>query len=151
MNTDIMLYRQVHPAHIQAGGISVDTFALGMPWSSVFEPNENDQGKLSLYSGEYFTPKTSFVHYTKNRSSAGVLGVTVAEFQLFDLPAATDNETFEGHVLVDYTDCTSNGEIKKKAKKIRGIAMQRNWQYTSKQHEQESESETDLDDDDVPF
>lgn len=115
-----MFYRQIHPSWIKDDAIS----------SQAFKPTPKDENKLSVYDGKQFSAKDSFDHFTdKGLQSAGVLGVTNDEFNSENLNCLPDDSAFKGHVLVDYSSCTSKGQIEKKAKKIRDIAQERSWMY----------------------
>jgi len=130
VNEETLLYRQVHPNFVQFDGISTQAFsAPASVTSQTFTPTDKDDNKLSVYDGDVFTPEQSYEHYTQKLSSYGVLGLTVTQFDSQGLTAAADDETFEGHVLIDYSSCKTKGELIKKAKKLRDMAMQRNWLY----------------------
>jgi len=45
------------------------------------------------------------------------------------LTAYEDNDPFYGHSVIDYTRVSNSTQIKKKAKKIKNIAIQRGWTY----------------------
>ncbi|MBV7530606.1 hypothetical protein [Chitinophaga sp. sic0106] len=124
LKSETLLYRQVHPSWVQNGGVSNQAFVT----SQTFKPTPKDQNKLSMYDGDQYSAQESYEHYSEKLTSAGVLGVTVKEFQLEELPCESDDVTFQGHVLVDYGDHTK-GTIERKSKKIRDIAIQRGWVY----------------------
>lgn len=131
MDSKTILYRQVHPAHVQASNVSLQAFTVT---SVAFTPNQNDQGKLSVYNSEKFTPEESYVHYTNEniRVSAGVLGVSVDECLTISLTCQEDNDPFDGHSHIDFNG-NSKGEIKKKASILRDNAVERGWFYLSEQ------------------
>jgi hypothetical protein len=77
MTDETLLLRQIHPTHVQGSVVSAQAFTEVIS-SSAFIPTPNDEGKLSVYNEEKFTPEKSFEHFTTtmNRQSAGVLGVS---------------------------------------------------------------------------
>lgn len=120
MNSATPLHRQVHPNFIQSGRVS----------SQAFEPTRKDKKRLSVYDGDEFTPEAAWHHYMSesHRDSAGVLSVTVGECAKEDLETILDNDSFTGHVLIDFRRLTTGG-VKRAAKRLRGVAEQRGWQY----------------------
>ena len=127
MTPETLLLRQVHPAFVQADFISSQVFFIT---SQVFKPTPKDEGKLSAYNGEKFTPLTSFEHFLQNPvcTSAGVVAVTVQECAKEALIAFENNNPFDGHTVISYSGLANN-QIDKKAKKLRNIAMERGWLY----------------------
>jgi hypothetical protein len=120
VTTSTLLHRQVHPKFIQHDGVS----------SQSFTPNSEDDNMLSVYDGEQFTALDSFENYSsKGLTTAGVLSVSVSEVREHGLPCSTDDETFIGHVLIDYNLCPSKKQIKKTAGKLKDAALLRDWQY----------------------
>ena len=118
MNTDTILFRQVHPSFIQAGRIT----------SQVFEPTPKDEGKLSVYDGDQIDAEGSYLHYTLEHESSGVMGVSHSECTSLDLDVVADPRPFPEHVLIDFSKFGKSG-IKKKAKKLKSFALKREWQY----------------------
>lgn len=121
MNKQTYLYRQVHPSWIQEGRITSQTFT----------PTPKDQGRLSVYNGDLITPSKAWKHYTTKLQclSAGVVGVTVKECEDQSLQPLPDPEPFPEHAVIDFSSCSSNREIKKKAKVLRNLAEKRGWLY----------------------
>ena len=116
MNCNTLLYRQVHPGFIDDGRVG----------SLAFSPNRDSQ-ELSVYDSDRISAEDSWLHYTKclRLTSAGVLAVTVGECrseQLDVQPKPVCN--FDEHVLIMF-----DGGLKKIARKLRDIAVQRGWQY----------------------
>lgn len=61
--------------------------------------------------------------------SIGCLAVSVEECSNQDLETESDPETFPSHVLVNFKKHSGN-QIEKKAKKLRYMALERDWQYS---------------------
>lgn len=120
MNDSTLLYRQVHPKFIRQGRIT----------SQVFEPTAKDGKRLSVYNGDLITAQDAWCDYMNKRrgESHGVTAVTPSECRKQDLTVTTDPSTFLEHALISFTDLTS-GQIKNKARILRGIAESRGWQY----------------------
>ena len=128
MHQDTLLLRQVHPSFVQADKISSQVFSIT---SQVFRPTPKDESKLSVYNGEKFTAEGSHTHFKKidaANKSHGVVAVTVEECNNEDLNCEENNEPFEGHSIINFTSLT-NGQIEKKAKKLKVVAMNRGWLY----------------------
>ena len=125
MDKDTQLLRQVHPSFVQANVISSQVFT-----SQVFKPTPKDENKLSVYNEEKFSPQESLEHFieTPSNQSVGVVSVTVSECETENLQAYEDNNPFDGHCVIDYSE-HSNSVIEKKAKKLKSIAMLRGWLY----------------------
>ncbi|RZK25488.1 MAG: hypothetical protein EOO43_05390 [Flavobacterium sp.] len=128
MTINTLLHRQVHPNWIQHNIVSEQAFAT----SQTFVPTAKDSGLLSVYNGDKFTAEHSLNHFTDNPdcSSAGVLSITVGEVDsIGDLTAVDDDYPFDGHAHIDFTQVTSVKSVKKKAQKLRDLAMLRGWVY----------------------
>ncbi len=127
MKADSILLRQVHPAFCQGDYISHQVFKIT---SQVFKPTKKDEGMLSVYDGEKFSPSDSYDHYTCKLQlpSVGTLGVSVDECVSISLSAIEDNERFDGHCLIDFSHLTNN-EIDKKAKILKSFAEKRGWLF----------------------
>jgi hypothetical protein len=126
MTPTTLLHRQVHPDFIQKNDVSSQVFEAT---SSAFTPTIKDEKKLSVYNGEKFDAKQAFDHFTSNLSSKGVLSVSVSECITISLSTTEDNIPFDGHTYIDFSNCTSGGQIKTKAKLLKKAAMQRGWGY----------------------
>jgi len=127
MNSSATLLRQVHPSFVQADTISSQVFTIT---SQVFRPTPKDEGLLSTYNGEKFTPEASHTHFTSEsgNQSFGVVGVTGDECDAQQLKWGEDNDPFDGHSYVDFNGLT-NKAIETKAKFLKKIAMGRGWLY----------------------
>lgn len=124
MDDSVLLLRHVHPNFIQGDKVSSQVFS-----SLVFKPFPKDKGLLSVYNNEKFTPAESFEHYTdKDLASSGVVAVTVSECTSIELPTNEDNDPFDGHAHIDFTDLSTN-QIGKKSKRLKNLANQRGWLY----------------------
>lgn len=128
MTETTLLHRQIHPSWIQNDTVSSLAFE-GTIASLSFMPSEKDDDKLSTYNGSKFTAEASFDHFSKTLQSAGVLSVTKGEVEAESLIVNEDNTPFNGHTIIDYSSITSKGQKKKKAQKLRNIALARGWQY----------------------
>ena len=121
MDADTLLYRQIHPSFIQNNRVT----------SAAFRPTPKDQKKLSTYDGSKISAQGAWQHFTQQQhSSAGVLGITVAECTDLNLEVQEDYQTHPYHVLVDFTGKT-NSEQKKTAEQLKEKALARNWCYRS--------------------
>ncbi|MEY3425479.1 MAG: hypothetical protein RL679_837 [Bacteroidota bacterium] len=135
MENSTLLHRQVHPSFIQKEQVSSQVFETEkaqfiLEVSSVaFTPTPKDEKKLSVYNGEKYSPKEAFEHFTKFYNSGGVLSVKIEECRLISLSAIEDNNPFDGHSFIDFSSCTTNGEIKRNAKKLKKYALDRGWGY----------------------
>lgn len=121
MNHQTLLHRQVHPNFVKNGVVS----------SQVFKPTPKDEGLLSVYDGDLIDAGNSWTHYTGERglASTGILSVSGAECDLHDLPYRPEIEGFFAeHAVIDFTRC-SRGEIERKSKALRDLAMTRGWQF----------------------
>lgn len=124
MNPKTLLLRQVNPSFVQGNTISTQVFT-----SQTFRPTPKDEGKLSVYHGDKFDARESFDHFTeRGYASAGVVGVTKIECDTEALPVDEDNDPFNGHCSIDYKGL-SNGQMEKKAKKLKSYAQARGWLY----------------------
>jgi hypothetical protein len=123
MEEETLLLRQVHPSFMQGDRLSSLVFS-----SQTFRPTPKDEGCLSVYNGNKYTPDESFDHYVNEMLSAGVVAVTVAECSAIELPVEEDNEPFNGHSFIDYRN-KSNGQIKKKASILKRKATDRGWLF----------------------
>lgn len=131
MKEDTLIHRQIHPSWVQNDTISSQAFLTENNIASLsFTPSEKDNDKLSVYNGEKFTPEESFIHFTRNFKSAGVLSVSIDEVNVVgELKVEEDNDPFDGHSVIDFSRVSSSTQIKKKAKKLKNIAVQRGWTH----------------------
>ncbi|TLX27412.1 hypothetical protein FE904_01505 [Chryseobacterium indologenes] len=131
MTEKTLLHRQIHPSWVQNDTVSSQAFLTDSNIASLaFTPSEKDDKKLSVYNGEKFSAEESFVHYTANLKSTGVLSVTVEEVvSISDLKVQEDNDPFDGHSIIDYSTVENSTQIKKKAKRLKGFAVQRGWTH----------------------
>ncbi|WP_369752831.1 hypothetical protein AB3G34_14240 [Flavobacterium sp. WC2409] len=131
MKGETLLHRQIHPSWVQNDSISSQAFLSENNIASLsFTPSEKDENKLSVYNGEKFTAEQSFIHYTSNFISQGVLSVSNDEVNTIgDLKVVEDNNPFNGHTTIDYSLIISATQVKKKAKKIKNIAVARGWTH----------------------
>lgn len=131
MNRETLLHRQIHPTWVQNDTISSQAFLAENNIASLaFIPSEKDNKKLSVYNGEKFSPKDSYIHFTTDYKSTGVLSVTISEINsVGDLNVEEDNNPFDGHSIINYSNVENPTQIKKKAKKIKNLAVQRGWTH----------------------
>jgi len=131
MNKETLLHRQIHPTWVQNDTISSQAFLAENNIASLaFIPSEKDDKKLSVYNGEKFTPKESYTHFTSEYQSTGVLSVTIDEVDSVDnLIVEENNNPFDGHSVIDYSNIENSTQIKKKAKKIKNLAVKRGWTH----------------------
>lgn len=120
MNSETILIRQIHPSFIQGGRVG----------SNAFCPTSKDEGKLSTYDGDKIDAEAAWQHYTEDlgHESAGAYGVSVGECESLELPVTEDPAPFPEHVLIDFSALGSSA-IKKKSKKLRKFAVDRDWLY----------------------
>lgn len=129
-----LFYRQVHPSWVTAEG----TIAL-----AAFTPTSKDNKKLSLSSSNTFDAESAYErHVASGLKSAGSVAVTdpevVAAYQNIatreDGSNATvrhvvkDNDPFDGHAHVDFTDLSKN-ERKSVVASLSHASNDRGWQF----------------------
>lgn len=69
-------------------------------------------------------------HFTLEYKSTGVLSVTIDEVNSVDnLTVEEDNNPFDGHFIIDYSNVENLTQIKKKAKKLKNLAVKRGWTH----------------------
>ncbi|CEJ70913.1 hypothetical protein BN1195_03252 [Chryseobacterium oranimense G311] len=131
MNNETLLHRQIHPSWVQNDSISSQAFLNEQVIASLsFTPSAKDDNKLSVYNGEKYTAEESYIHFTESFESAGVLSVSCEEItSVEDLVAYEDNDPFDGHSVIDYSSVESSTQVKKKAKKIKNLAVARGWTH----------------------
>ncbi|MEI6415961.1 MAG: hypothetical protein WCP34_17125 [Pseudomonadota bacterium] len=120
MNDDTLLLRQIHPCFVQEGRVS----------SQAFRPTPKDAQRLSVYDGDRINAQSAYQHYTTTLcfQSVGVLGVTVVECNLLQLPVSPDPEEFPEHMVIDFS-AFNKSTTEKKAKHLRAKAEARDWLY----------------------
>ena len=121
MNDKTQLHRQINPSWVQGGRIT----------SQAFRPTEKDEGFLSVYDGDKISAENSWNHFTITRGykSDGVYTIGVTDCLAVELSAREDPKEFAEHAVIDFTQCTSNGQVRKKADLLANIARARNWSY----------------------
>jgi hypothetical protein len=113
------IHRQIHPSWLQDGKVT----------SQAFSATKKDEGKLSVDHGGMVLPKEAFdLHTQSGLKSLGVLSLTFAEIRSQNLGVIHDREGRASHCHIPVTEL-SNKERKTIAKVLRGIAVERGWQY----------------------
>lgn len=119
MNPETLLHRQVNPSWVQNERVT----------SQAFKPTPKDGSELSVYDGDLITAEASWDHFTgQGMKSDGVLSVSVAEANVSGVRARPDPEPFPEHAVIDFAGLSSN-QVEKAAKKLRGFATERGWQF----------------------
>lgn len=121
MNTDSLLHRQVHPSFVQAGKVS----------SQAFRPTPKDSQQLSVYDGDLISAEQAWEHFTSVLSlpSVGVMAVSNSECHDLDLLVRSQPLIdFPEHAVIDFSGFVE-GEIRRKAKRLRSIAEVRGWLF----------------------
>lgn len=123
IDTDEVLYRQIHP----------DLYLDGALASSAFQPSAADGRQLSVDRSSLTDPAASFALYVGNgRKSQAVYGVSVGQFETHGITCHSDPLTATGglaanpaHAYADYTAITAPKDEKKKAQRLRDRAVER--------------------------
>ena len=124
MKNETLLHRQVHPSFVIGEFISSQAFS-----SQVFTPTEKDEGMLSVYNGNKFSAEESSEHYRDlGFTAVGVVAVSKQECNTQQLEVVENNDPFDGHCFIDYRGISKN-QIKKKAKKLKQLATERDWLF----------------------
>lgn len=125
MTEATILLRQVHPSWVQGDTISQQAFT-----SQTFKPTAKDEGLLSVYHGDKFSPEEAFEHFTTTQGliSKGIVGVSKGECDAIPIGVLEDNDPFDGHCSLDYREMSSNA-IKKTAGILKNHAQTRGWLY----------------------
>ena len=120
MNSNTLLYRQIHPSFVQLGRVT----------SQAFRPTPKDEQKLSVYDGDQISAGDAYDHYISSLklSSCGVMGLLCAECETLALPVLPAPESFPEHVVIDFSDF-SKRQTEKKAKQLKARAEARDWLY----------------------
>jgi len=120
MNSETLLYRQIHPSFVQLGRVT----------SQAFRPTPKDEQKLSVYDGDQITADNAYEHYVSSLelSSCGVMGLLCAECETLALTVQPDPAPFPEHAVIDFSDF-SKKQTEKKAKQLKARAEARDWLY----------------------
>lgn len=112
MNSDTLLYRQVHRAHLLLDGNRLS--------SELFVPEGSESNSISTYNGDLISAGDALEHYTVKlgRQSVGVVGLTVAVFLHHGLTPIHDGIGFPEHVTVTYPEGISKRQRKKRARAL---------------------------------
>ncbi len=118
MNSETLLYRQIHPSFVQLGRVT----------SQAFRPTPKDEQKFSVYDGDQISAGDAYDHYTTSLeySSCGVMGLLCAECETLALPVQPDPEPFLEHAVIDFAEY-SKKQTEKKAKQLKAKAAARGW------------------------
>lgn len=121
MESDTLLLRQIHPNFFRNNRLT----------SQAFRPTPKDDKKLSVYDGDLINSQKAYNHYTQDLAlpSIGVMAVSVNECNSIQLTAKPDPTPFPEHAIIDFSPYSRDGERETLAKKLRGCAEKRNWQY----------------------
>lgn len=121
MNSSTLLHRQINPSWIQAGRVT----------SMAFRPTPKDDMKLSVYNGDLIAPEGAWRHFTEVQGlqSAGVRSVSVEECQQLELEPIPDPAPFPEHAVIDFSNCASDNQREKRAKKLNVLAQNRGWLF----------------------
>lgn len=132
MENNTLLHRQINPSFVINDFVSNQAFyenEISIS-SGAFNPSEKDKDKLSVYNGDKFTPEGSFKHFTSNYESYGVLSLSIEEVKSIEpLKSIEDNEPFDGHCYIDFTEVETKNQKSKRAGKLRDIAKKRGWTF----------------------
>ncbi len=118
MNSETLLYRQVHPNWIREG----------LPTSQTFTPTPKDELRLSVYDGDEISAASSWEHYSRQGlSSCGVVAVTIEECERLGLRVAPDPQPGSPHhALIDFEGLSRN-RAKRVAQRLTAAAIARGW------------------------
>lgn len=113
---DELLFRQIHPNCVEEDG---------EPSSAPFHPTTKDKNKLSVDRSSLTTAEESYLRHRERWESDAVYGVTVGEFKDEEIPCLSNPLKGNGaHVLANYRGISKNQQ-KKKAKRLRDVAVKR--------------------------
>lgn len=83
-----------------------------------------------MYDDTKMSAEDCWHHFTsQGYQSTGVMAVMVKDCLDLELSVNPDGVPFDAHVSVDFSSCTSNNQIEKKAKKLRKAADQFGWRF----------------------
>lgn len=123
--SDELLWRQVHPKHIDGDQIS----------KLAFLPSPKDEGELSVNRASIVTAQEAFEYYTVNLGyeSVGVQAVSAQEVTSQSLRVIDDSNTEQtqspGHAFVDYRAVETKNKRARIASQLRDHAIARGWQF----------------------
>jgi hypothetical protein len=120
MNSQTLLFRQIHPSWIQQGRAT----------SQAFTPTQKDATQLSVYDGDQITAEESWKHYTDilGLNSYGTLAITISECNNVQLSVIPDPNPFPEHAYIDFGGLSGN-QIKNKSKYLRSVSNSRGWVF----------------------
>lgn len=120
MNNNTLLLRQIHPAFIQQDKVT----------SQAFRPTPKDEKLLSVDNGDQIQATASWNRFVENPQcqSAGVMAVSFEECRSQELPVEQDGKPYPEHCSINFNDL-SNGQVNKKAKKLKAYAEARSWLF----------------------
>lgn len=120
MRPQTLLLRQIHPAFVQQGRVS----------SQSFRPTPKDSNMLSVYDGDRISAADSWHHFMgmPGCRSCGVMAVTNAECVSLDIEVLADGVPFPEHASLDFSHFTKS-EVERKAKLLSAFARSRGWVY----------------------
>ncbi|MCX3264219.1 hypothetical protein [Pedobacter agri] len=130
MSKDKLFHRQVNPNFVTNKIISVQAFQpIGEITSQVFKPKKTDEGLLSVYNNDEFTPEASFHHFRSiGFETSGTVSVSEDECSAISLDVIEDNIPFIGHASINMSKETTSS-MEKKAKQLKKIALARGWTF----------------------
>ena len=120
MRPQTLLLRQIHPAFVQQGRVS----------SQSFRPTPKDRNMLSVYDGDRISAAESWHHFVRQPAcrSCGVMAVTNAECTSLNIAILADGVPFPEHASLDFSHWTKS-EVEKKSKQLSAFARSRGWVY----------------------
>ena len=122
MNPDTLLFRMVHLSCVQGNTIT----------SQVFQPAPMGTGVLSVYYGGSWSPEDAWNRFTGllqgTHQFVGVVGVTVAECQVLELPVTLVPDALSEHAVIDFSGLSRN-QIRRKSISLREFAVARGWLF----------------------
>jgi hypothetical protein len=120
---DEILFRQIHPSFVEKDG---------QPSSQPFHPMDKDDNKLSVDRSTITDAAAAFGLYIANgHKSAAVYGLSVGEFEEYNLPCVSDPLEATDHQASNpahaYADFSQHGTNKQKtlAKRLKVKALAR--------------------------
>ena len=125
-----LVFRQVHPKHLAAGG----------PNSVAFRPTPKDEDKLSVDDARVVTAEASWSHFTKKLgfASAGTWAVSAGEIaEAGDLRLLADPvegqddpaKNNPAHCVIDFSNVSSEGQKRRRAQALAIKASARGCQF----------------------
>ena len=116
VNSNTLLYRQVHPTQVIP---SSNTLA-----SAVFMPESKQANSISTYNGDLIKPEDALRHYRDDlgMKSDGVVGLAVGVFEQRGMTATHDGNGFREHVTVTYPEDKSINQRRQIARTLAKLA-----------------------------